>query len=152
MTELVNKFRKWLTKIKGSNKDSNNKNILNASEINSKNKNQSKTIFNNFSVKDFEKSNRVKVFENESIVMYVEKTIHKRLKNFKLLDNVFQVKIETKNNEVPTLKDLLKTFSDVFNFVLTDIKNIFDPNDHNIAYLTLFQEPMVNGINTGFKL
>jgi hypothetical protein len=29
------------------------------------------------------------------------------------------------------------------------LRGFYDPNDHNIAYMTFFQEPMINGLNTG---
>ena len=32
---------------------------------------------------------------------------------------------------------------------LESIKTFYKPEDHNVAYLTLHQEPMVNGLNTG---
>jgi hypothetical protein len=92
----------------------------------------------------------VKVFENDEIILYVKKAFHQRQKRFALQDSLFHIKVEVKNqNNKPLLKDLVQVLEEAFTFILNNIKTYFKPEDHNIAYLTLFQEPMVNGLNTG---
>jgi hypothetical protein len=92
----------------------------------------------------------VKVFENDEIILYVKKAFHQRQKRFTLQDSLFHIKVEVKNEtQKPLLKDLVQTLEEAFTFILNNIKTYFKKEDHNIAYLTLFQEPMVNGLNTG---
>jgi hypothetical protein len=91
----------------------------------------------------------VKVFENEQIEVYVKKSFHQRQKNFRLQDNLFHIKIKTKEfKKQPLLFDLLDVFEKVFEFILNHLKTFFNPNDINEVYLTLFQEPMINGLNS----
>jgi hypothetical protein len=36
-----------------------------------------------------------------------------------------------------------------FNYILSNLRNFYDESHHNMAYMTLYQEPMINGLNTG---
>jgi hypothetical protein len=96
----------------------------------------------------------VKVFENNEIEVFVQKSLHKRLKRFKMQDNLFNVKVKIKNNSSPPLiKDLLMVLDKAFNFILANIKTFFKDDEENIVYMTLIQSPMVNGLNSaGFHL
>ncbi len=92
----------------------------------------------------------VKVFENDQVILYVKKAFHQRQKRFRLEDSLFHIKVEVKNQiKKPLLRDLVKVLQEAFTFILNNIRTFFRTEDHNIAYLTLFQEPMVNGLNTG---
>lgn len=146
MANLVSKFKKWLKKVKPiPNEQQNNK--ANTTKDKAEN-----FITSNLNVSEINNFNKIKIYENKGIIIYLQKTIHKRLKRFKFLDNLFLIKVEIKDNKkVPFLKDLLDTFDNVFNFILSHIKTYFRAEDHNVAYLTLAQDPMVNGINTGNK-
>ena len=98
--------------------------------------------------------NSVKVYENNEIEVFVQKSLHKRLKTFKMQDSVFHVKVKVKNNRSPPLiKDLLIVLEKAFNFILSNIRTFFKDNEENIVYMTLIQSPMVNGLNSaGFHL
>lgn len=142
MSDLVTKFQNWLKNIKQPPEDKNE-------NISDKNSNVTSKI-NEFTLQQLNELKKIKVFENKTLIVFVEKSIHRRLKRFKFLDNLFQIKIEIKkDSSQPLLKDLLEVFDEVFKFILNHIKTFFDESHHNTAYLTLFQNPMVNGINTG---
>lgn len=95
----------------------------------------------------------VKVFENDQLILYVKKSLHQRQKRFRLQDSLFLIKVQVKNEtQKPLLKDLVKVLEEAFTFILSNIRSFFDPEDHNFAYLTLYQEPMVNGLNTGASI
>jgi hypothetical protein len=98
--------------------------------------------------------NSVKVYENNEIEMFVQKSYHKRLKTFKMQDTVFHVKVKVKNNKSPPLlKDILIVLEKAFNFILSNIRTFFNANEENTVYMTLKQSPMVNGLNcAGFHL
>ena len=98
--------------------------------------------------------NAVKVFENKEIEVFVQKSLHKRLKTFKMQDSMFHVKVKIKNNSAPPLiKDLLMVLDKAFNFILSNIRTFFKDDEENIVYMTLIQSPMVNGLNSaGFHL
>ena len=91
------------------------------------------------------------VFENDSLKMIVKKGALKRQKNFRLQDHLFKFKIITKKPQehLPALNDLFDFLHAALTHVLESIKSFYKQEDHNIAYLTLHQEPMVNGLNTG---
>lgn len=83
---------------------------------------------------------RIKVFENDSFAIYIQKGVHQRQKNFKFQDTLFHIKIEQKHEGAQYfLKDLFEMFEEVFNYILSHLKTFFNLTDHNIAYLTLYQ-------------
>ena len=92
------------------------------------------------------------VFENNTLKMIVEKSAFKKQKNFRLQDHLFKFKIISKKPEesLPILTDLFEFLHAALVHIMESIKSFYKPEDHNIAYLTLHQEPMVNGLNTGF--
>jgi len=91
------------------------------------------------------------VYENENYRLIVEKSSFKKQKNFRLLDHLFKFKLEQKQTltHPPLLTDLFDFFHAALLHILESIKTFYKKEDHNIAYLTLHQEPMVNGLNTG---
>lgn len=94
----------------------------------------------------------VKVFENNQISVFVVRAFHQRQKRFRLQDYMFHVRVRVKENvKAPLLRDLVNVLKEAFVFILNNIRTYFKPEDHNEAYLTLYQEPMVNGLNTGDK-
>jgi len=92
-------------------------------------------------------------YENEQLKLMVEKGYHKRQKNFRFEDHMFYIKIVPKqtNKRLPLLSDILDFLHAGFLHLLDNIKQFYNKADNNVAYLTLFQEPMINGLNTGNK-
>ncbi len=77
---------------------------------------------------------------------------HQRQRRFRLQDHLYYIKVVVKksdNSLPPLLSDLLRLFEEGFTYILTNLSSFYNPNDHNIAFLTLFQEPMINALNTG---
>ena len=91
------------------------------------------------------------VYETDALKLVVEKGSFKRQKNFRLQDHLFYFKIVSKkpNESLPLLTDLYDFLHAALLHVLESIKTFYKPEDHNVAYLTLHQEPMVNGLYTG---
>lgn len=91
------------------------------------------------------------IYETEALKLVVEKGALKRQKNFRIQDHLFYFKIVPKqaNKSLPMLTDLYDFLHAALLHVLESIKTFYKPEDHNVAYLTLHQEPMVNGLNTG---
>jgi len=94
------------------------------------------------------------VYETDALKLVVEKGNFKRQKNFRLQDHLFYFKIVSKkpNENLPLLTDLYDFLHAALLHTLESIKTFYKPEDHNVAYLTLHQEPMVNGLNTGLLL
>lgn len=91
-------------------------------------------------------------YENENFKLFIEKGYHKHQKNFRLEDHMFYFKILPKDlDRLPLLSDILDFLHAGFLHLLDTIKEFYNKNDNNIAYLTLFQEPMINGLNTGIQ-
>ena len=93
------------------------------------------------------------VYENESMKMIVEKTGFKRQKVFRLQDHLFKFKIVQKKQgeSLPQIENLFDFLHAALLHILESIKTFYNAEDHNVAYLTLHQDPMVNGLNTGFN-
>ena len=91
------------------------------------------------------------VYETTSFKLIVEKANFKRQKIFRLQDHLFKFKVVEKNNstEHPLLSDLFDFLHAALTHVLESIKSFYNKDDHNVAFLTLHQDPMVNGLNTG---
>jgi hypothetical protein len=60
-----------------------------------------------------------------------------------------KVVLKRPNISPPLLSDLLYLFQEGFNYILQNLRTFYNPEDHNIAFLTLYQEPMINALNTG---
>jgi hypothetical protein len=78
--------------------------------------------------------------------------VHQRQRRFRLQDHLYYIKVhlkKTNNSLPPLLSDLLQLFEEGFSYILTNLSTFYNPNDHNIAFLTLYQEPMINALNTG---
>ena len=90
-------------------------------------------------------------FENDQMELYVVRTNHVKQIKFRLEDHMYHMKITLKDtaSQPPMLRDILNFLESAFNFVLTSIRPLYQTNDHNIAFLTLYQKPMINGLNTG---
>ena len=91
------------------------------------------------------------VYENDFLRLKVEKGSFKKQKNFRLQDHLFHFKIEQKktHESLPLLSEIFDFLHAALLHVLESTKTFYKPEDHNIAYLTLHQEPMINGLNTG---
>ena len=82
--------------------------------------------------------------ENYRIVIRQEK--HRRQKNFRLEDLLYTLKVIPLHDELPYLLDIIPFLEEWFNVLLKKLKKFFSPHEHRIAYLTLYQAPMVNDI------
>ena len=89
-------------------------------------------------------------YENENFELIIERANHLRQKKFNLEDHLFHMKIRLKNStSAPLLRDILEFLDKGFDYILTNIRRFYNPQDHNVAFLTLYQAPMINGLNTG---
>ena len=90
------------------------------------------------------------VYENENLRLIIEQTDHIKQKKFRLQDHMFHIKILLKDaQKSPFLRDILQFLENAFEHILSKVRQFYRPEDHNIAFLTLYQEPMINGLNTG---
>ena len=91
------------------------------------------------------------VYENDSLKLVVEKRVFRRQKVFRLQDHLFTFRIVQKKDheDLPILSDLFDFLHAALVHILESIKSFYNPTDRNIAYMTLHQDPMVNGLNTG---
>jgi hypothetical protein len=92
------------------------------------------------------------IYQNDKLQLYLEKGDHVHQIRFRLQDHLFYMKIRLLNpkKEPPLLRDIVEFLEMAFNHVLKEIRRFYKPEDHNVAFLTLFQEPMISGLNTGF--
>ena len=53
------------------------------------------------------------------------------------------------NKKMPLLTDILNILFVAFNFMLQQLKKFYSPKDKNIAFMTITQASMLNGLNSG---
>jgi hypothetical protein len=94
------------------------------------------------------------IYQNDKMQLYIEKGTHIHQIKFRLEDHLFYLKIKLidKKSEPPLLRDILQFLEVAFNHVLNHIRKFYKPEDHNVAFLTLYQKPMISGLNTGNNL
>jgi hypothetical protein len=84
------------------------------------------------------------------ILCYIFSGMHQRQKKFQIEDHIYYIKLRVKpGKEAPLLIDILFVLQEGFNYILNNLRQFYDKNHHNIAYMTFYQEPMINGLNTG---
>ena len=88
-------------------------------------------------------------FENNSLKLIVVKSQFKRQVNFKLDDHLYYLLIEPKKTSSIKLMDILDFLHAAIIHILDAIKHIYKSEEHNVAYLTLHQEPLLSGLTTG---
>ena len=88
-------------------------------------------------------------FENNDLKLVVVKSQFKRQVNFKLDDHLSYLLIEAKKNSPIKLLDILDFLHAAIIHILDEIKNAYKSEEHNVAYLTLHQEPLLSGLSTG---
>jgi len=90
------------------------------------------------------------VYETPELKLFAEKGVFKKQKIFNVSDQMFYFRIETKNEaNQPLLSSILNFLHAGFIYILSQIRKKFNKNDSNIAYLTLYQRPILNGLNVG---
>ena len=110
----------------------------------------SRTDSNVLHTVDFDSLLPTIIFEDDNLQLIIEKGNHIKQKKFRLEDHIFYMKIKLKNNsDAPLLRDILSFLETGFDYIISQIRTFYKSEDHNIAYLTLYQKPMINGLNTG---
>ena len=91
------------------------------------------------------------VYENDKLKLIVEKGTFQRQKRFRLQDHLFYMKVQIKNEKdpIPFLKDLFEFLESALLHVMQNIKTFYNSRDENLAFLTLYQQPMITGLNSG---
>jgi hypothetical protein len=143
-------YKHWLEK----NKKENNQALsdLNTHQSNaSENKVQSEEENNSNDVLPTSDLRNNIIYQNNQMQLYLEKGQHQRQIRFQLQDHLYFMKIKLidSNAEPPLLRDILDFLEQAFNHILLEVRKFYKPEDHNVAFLTLYQEPMISGLNTG---
>lgn len=88
-------------------------------------------------------------YENDTLKLIVIQVDHKQEKRFRLQDHLFNLKIVPKTNQMPKLANILVFLHAAFLFIINKIKKFYKPEDRNIAFMTVYQSEITNGLNTG---
>lgn len=84
------------------------------------------------------------VFEDNHFKLVVKSDRIKQNHRFKVVDQQFNLLVIPKTNlEHPPLIEILGFLEEGFNFILKKIKTFINRDEHRIAYLSLYQQPMV---------
>ena len=91
------------------------------------------------------------VYEKDGLQLLVERGMFQRQKKFSLQDHLFYIKIRQvdENKRSPLLRDLLTFLEIGFKHVLQSVSKFYNKDDHNVAFLALFQTPMITALNSG---
>ena len=94
-----------------------------------------------------------KIYEDNNLEVNVIKEMFRRQKVFSIEDHSFVMRIKLKNKTAPkpmliSLMDVLQT---AFTFMINNLKTFLSQNqdEKNLIYLTIHQDGMRNGINSG---
>jgi hypothetical protein len=154
--KILQHYKNWLSLRKQmNNEQQNNENITTneplqqVAEVEPTSENNETEPNESYLQFPIDSHNAVKVYENNQIEIYVKKSFHQRQTKFRLQDSIFHIKVKTKNNSTnPLLFDLLDVFERAFTFILRNLQTYFNPSEINEMYLTLFQDNMLNGLNS----
>ena len=95
------------------------------------------------------------IFENDSLKLLVTRGTHRQQtkSKFRLTDHMFYLSIvaKTKTKKMPLLVEILNFLYVAFNFILNQLKKFYNPSDRNIAFITIAQKSMLNGLNSGIS-
>ena len=91
------------------------------------------------------------VFENDALKLTIVSAAHKQERKFRLSDHMWHLLLLPKkqNKKMPLLTDILNFLYVAFNFMLQQLKKFYNPKDKNIAFMTITQTSMLNGLNSG---
>jgi hypothetical protein len=151
--KILEHYRNWLKyqKEKNTNIQQNEENIIPPVVENRDIEMETESNANNESFLKFpiDSHNSIKVFENNEIEVYIKKTFHQKQVRFRLQDSMFHIKVKTKQESTkPLLFDLLDVFERAFTFILRNLQSYYNSQDINEMYLTLYQDNMLNGLNS----
>ena len=91
------------------------------------------------------------VFETDALKLTIVSAVHKQERKFRLSDHMWHLLLLPKkqNKKMPLLTDILNFLFVAFNFMLQQLKKFYSPKDKNIAFMTITQASMLNGLNSG---
>ena len=95
------------------------------------------------------------VFENDALKLTIVSAVHKQERKFRLSDHMWHLLLIPKvpSKKMPLLTDILNFLFVAFNFMLQHLKKFYNTKDKNIAFMTITQGSMLNGLNSGhFKI
>jgi hypothetical protein len=93
------------------------------------------------------------IFENDQFQFFLQRESFQRQKRFHLQDHLFHAKIKLKDeSEAPFLKDILDFLEEGLLHLINNLKINYKEEDANVCFLTLFQQPMINALNSGIML
>lgn len=86
-------------------------------------------------------------FENSELKAYIERGVHKQEKQFAMHDHMFYIKVQPKDGKFPLLLNILDFLERACNYILDELKELYNLDDNNVCYMTIYQEPIINGIS-----
>lgn len=137
---MANFYSDWLKRNRTDNKAILDWLQKENSELEEPNRNESAA-----SHETFERHENVNdiTYQNQNYKITIRQEKHKRQKNFKLEDLLFHLKVFPIDGEVPFVLDIIPFLEEAFTAILKKLKTFFNKDEHRIAYLTLYQSPMV---------
>ncbi len=93
------------------------------------------------------------VYEDDLFKIYVKAVSHKRVTRYSLSDHLFNVWVEpkqTKTLDPPLLFDLEEALEKALIHILDRLKDVYNsPLNQNQIYITVVEENILNGLNSG---
>jgi hypothetical protein len=89
------------------------------------------------------------IFESDGLELFIEKGVSQRDTAFRLEDHLYFIKFRPKEDvsDFPLLIQILNLLFEGLNHIVTELLTLYNPNERNLCYLTIYQEPMINGLN-----
>jgi hypothetical protein len=90
------------------------------------------------------------LFENNQFIFFLKRESFQRQKRFNFQDHIFHAKIKIKDkSEPPFLKDILDFLEEGLLHLIDNLKTNYKEEDANVCFLALYQQPMINALNSG---
>lgn len=87
-----------------------------------------------------------KVFENENMLLFIQKQDHQRQKVFRLEDHLFVMRVKLKNNKPPLLSSIRDIIEQAMTTMVNDLKSHYNAEEQNLIYVTIKQPGLVKNI------
>ena len=90
------------------------------------------------------------IYQNSDLTLYLEKEHHVKQTSFKVDSYSYNLKIEPKKQKPLEVDDIPDFLHEGLLYILDKIKQLYSPNSHNTAYVTLHQEDQIS-LNSGIN-
>lgn len=99
-------------------------------------------------IKDLPFTKGTQIMESDALKMVIENIGFQRQQKFKLEDHHFVMKVETKTNQLPLIRDILNELENSLDTIIVKLKDYYPKNETNLLFITIMQGHMISPIRS----